>query len=66
MIHIPDAAKERPQEGIVVGRGLGVNCINIVEGCRVLFGKYAGTEVTVDGATYLVLREDEILGRFTA
>lgn len=68
-IIIPDSAKERPLEGEVLAVGNGkrledgsVIPMDVKEGDRVLFGKYAGTEVKVDGIDTLILREDEILG----
>ncbi|CAI8030687.1 10 kDa chaperonin 5 [Geodia barretti] len=60
-IIIPDTAKEKPQEGQVLavgpGRQLGVAVDN-----KVLFGKYAGTEITIDGEELLVMRESDLLG----
>jgi chaperonin GroES len=71
-IIIPDTAKEKPQEGEVVAAGTGKRLENgtvipleVKEGDRVLFGKYSGTEIKVDGNDYLILREDEILGILT-
>jgi chaperonin GroES len=68
-LYIPDSAKEKPQEGEVVAVGKGKLLENgtriepdVKSGDRVLFGKYAGTEVTLDGDVYLIMREDEILG----
>jgi chaperonin GroES len=68
-LFIPDAAKEKPQEGEVmaVGRGKVLENGTRVEpdvkvGDRVLFGKYSGSEVTLDNKTFLVMREDDILG----
>jgi chaperonin GroES len=68
-IIIPDTAKEKPQEGEVVAVGTGKRLENgtviqleVKEGDRVLFGKYSGTEIKVEGTDYLILREDEILG----
>ena len=72
-IIIPDTAKEKPQEGEVVAAGTGkrlengtVMPLEVKEGDRVLFGKYSGTEIKLDGNEYLILREDEILGIVTA
>ena len=66
---IPDTAKEKPIEGLVVAVGNGkaledgtVRKLDVKEGDRVLFGKYSGTEVKVDGEEHLILREDDILG----
>lgn len=68
-IIIPDSAKEKPQEGEVVAAGSGKRLENgtvipleVKEGDRVLFGKYSGTEIKIDGQELLILREDEILG----
>ena len=68
-LFIPDSAKEKPQEGEVVAVGKGKVLENgsrldpdVKAGDRVLFGKYSGTEVKLDGEEYLIMREDEILG----
>jgi chaperonin GroES len=68
-IIIPDTAKEKPQQGEVVGVGDGKVLedgqrapIDVKTGDRILFGKYSGSEVKIDGDEYLVVREDEILG----
>ena len=68
-IIIPDTAKEKPAEGKVVSVGNGkLNDdgkripLEIKKGDSILFGKYSGTEVTVDGNEYLIMREDDILG----
>jgi chaperonin GroES len=68
-IIIPDTAKEKPQEGEVIAVGEGKKLdsgervpLDIKEGDRVLFGKYAGTEIKLDGEEYLIMREDDILG----
>ncbi len=68
-LYIPDTAKEKPQEGnvIAVGNGKILNngdrvAIDIKVGDRILFGKYSGTEVKLDGEEYLILREDDVLG----
>jgi chaperonin GroES len=68
-IIIPDTAKEKPIEGKVVATGKGrigedgkVLPLEIKKGDRVLFGKYGGTEVKIDGEEYLIMREDDILG----
>jgi chaperonin GroES len=68
-LYIPDTAKEKPQEGevIAVGNGKLLDngtriAIDIKAGDKVLFGKYAGTEIKLDGEEYLILREDDILG----
>jgi len=71
-IIIPDSAKEKPQEGEVMAAGTGkrlengtVTPLEVKEGDRILFGKYSGTEIKLDGQEYLILREDEILGVIT-
>jgi chaperonin GroES len=68
-IIIPDTAKEKPIEGEVIAVGNGkvledgkVRPLDVKAGDRVLFGKYSGTEVKVNGEEHLILREDEILG----
>jgi chaperonin GroES len=67
-IIIPDTAKEKPQEGEVVAVGPGkqndgtVVPMDVRKGDRVLFGKYAGTEIKLDGIEHLILREEDILG----
>ena len=68
-IIIPDSAKDKPQEGEVVSVGKGkinedgkVFPLDVKEGDRVLFGKYAGTEIKIDGEDYLIMKEEEVLG----
>ncbi len=68
-LYIPDTAKEKPQEGEVIAVGNGKLletgqriAIDLKPGDKVLFGKYAGTEVKLDGEEYLILREDDVLG----
>ena len=68
-IIIPDTAKEKPQEGEVVAVGEGKykedgtrQALDVKAGDRVLFGKYSGSEIKIDGEEYLIMREDEILG----
>jgi len=67
-IIIPDTAKEKPQEGVVIAVGTGryekgqTVPLAVKEGDRVLFGKYSGTEIKIDGETLLIMKEDEILG----
>jgi len=68
-IIIPDSAKEKPVEGDVVAVGNGkiqengtVRKLEVAPGDRILFGKYAGTEIRLDGEEHLILREDDILG----
>ena len=68
-LYIPDSAKEKPVEGIVLAVGNGkvledgtVRGLDVKNGDRVLFGKYSGTEVKIDGEEHLILREDDILG----
>lgn len=67
-IIIPDTAKEKPLEGIVRATGKGkisdsgeAIALQVQEGDKVLFGKYSGTDVTINGEEHLILREDEIL-----
>ena len=66
---IPDSAKEKPQEGKVLAVGTGTVTedgkkipLDVKEGDRVLFGKYSGNEVTLDGEEYLIMKEDDVLG----
>jgi chaperonin GroES len=68
-IIIPDSAKERPLEGKVISVGSGkrledgtLAALDVKPGDRILFGKYAGTEIKIDGVEHLILREDEVLG----
>jgi len=67
-IIIPDTAKEKPQEGIVIAVGTGryekgqTVPLAVKEGDRVLFGKYSGSEIKIDGEELLIMKEDEILG----
>ena len=68
-IIIPDSAKEKPQEGEVIAVGKGksndegkVFPLDVKSGDRVLFGKYSGTEIKIDGEEYLIMREEEVLG----
>lgn len=68
-LYIPDSAKEKPQEGEVVAAGDGKykedgsrQALDVKEGDRVLFGKYSGSEIKIDGEELLIMREDEILG----
>ena len=67
-LFIPDTAKEKPQEGEVIAAGSGKykedgtrQTLDVKEGDRVLFGKYSGSEIKLDGEEYLIMREDEIL-----
>ncbi len=71
-IIIPDTAKEKPLEGLVVAVGSGkilksgkTVALEVKEGDKVLFGKYSGTEVKVDGEELVLLREEDILAVFT-
>ena len=66
---IPDTAKEKPQEGKVIAVGKGkvndagsVQPLDVKPGDQVLFGKYAGTEIKIDGEEHLIMREDDLLG----
>ncbi|MBZ5533843.1 MAG: co-chaperone GroES [Acidobacteriia bacterium] len=67
-IIIPDTAKEKPQEGVVVAVGTGRYDkgqhvpMSVKEGDRVLFGKYAGSEIKIDHEDFLILKEEEIFG----
>ena len=68
-IIIPDSAKDKPQEGEVISVGKGksndegkVSPLDVKAGDRVLFGKYAGTEIKIDGDEFLIMREEEVLG----
>lgn len=62
-IIIPDTAKEKPQEGIVVAVGLGKKNepLTVKKGNKVLYGKYSGTELRLNGKDYLIMRESDIL-----
>ncbi len=62
-IIIPDSAKEKPQKGkvVAVGDGKKDEPMTVKEGDIVIYGKYAGTEITVDGKDYLIMREEDIL-----
>lgn len=63
-IIIPDTAKEKPQKGeiVAVGNGLKDEPINVKIGDHVLYGKYSGTEITIDGKEYLIMKESDIYG----
>ena len=68
-LYIPDSAKEKPQEGEVVAVGKGkrlengtVAPLDVKAGDRILFGKYSGSEIKLDGEELLIMREDEVLG----
>lgn len=68
-IIIPDSAKEKPQEGEVIAVGAGkrlesgkIVALDVKTGDRILFGKYSGSEIKLDGEEYMIMREDEILG----
>jgi chaperonin GroES len=68
-LYIPDSAKEKPQEGEVVAVGQGKRlengktvALDVKAGDRILFGKYSGNEIKIDGEDLLIMREDEILG----
>jgi chaperonin GroES len=68
-IIIPDSAKEKPQEGEVVAVGQGKRldsgklvALDVQVGDRILFGKYSGSDIKLDGNEYLIMREDEVLG----
>ena len=68
-IIIPDSAKEKPQEGEVISVGKGksndegkVFPLDVKAGDKILFGKYSGTEIKIDGEEFLIMREEEVLG----
>jgi chaperonin GroES len=68
-LYIPESAKEKPQEGEVISVGKGksndegkVFPLDVKAGDRVLFGKYSGTEIKLDGDEFLIMREEEVLG----
>jgi chaperonin GroES len=68
-IIIPDSAKEKPQEGEVVAVGQGKRLedgklvpLDVKVGDRILFGKYSGSDIKLDGEEYMIMREDEVLG----
>ena len=68
-IIIPDTAKEKPQEGKIIAVGKGkvnddgkLTPLDVKVGDRILFGKYSGSEITLDGEEMLIMREDDILG----
>ncbi|MBL8573776.1 MAG: co-chaperone GroES [Hyphomicrobiaceae bacterium] len=68
-IIIPDTAKEKPQEGLVIAVGPGarddagkLNALDVKAGDRVLFGKWSGTEVKIDGQDLLIMKESDIMG----
>ena len=71
-IIIPDTAKEKPQEGEVIAVGAGKKNdegkrqpVDVKEGDRILFGKYAGNEIKIDNEEFLIIREEEVLGILT-
>ena len=71
-IIIPDSAKDKPQEGEVVSAGKGkiseegkVRPLDVKDGDRILFGKYSGTEIKIDGEDFIIMREEEVLGILT-
>ena len=71
-IIIPDSAKDKPQEGEVISVGKGkinedgkVRPLDVKEGDRILFGKYSGTEIKLDGEDFVIMREEEVLGILT-
>ncbi len=71
-IIIPDSAKDKPQEGEVISAGKGRTNeegktfpLAVKEGDRILFGKYAGTEIKLDGEDFIIMKEEEVLGIIT-
>ena len=66
-IIIPDTVKEKPQKGVIVAVGPGKKKeepMTLQVGDKVLYGKYAGTEISIDGKEYLIMRQDDIFGNF--
>ena len=70
---LPDTAKEKPQEGKIIAVGTGrllddgaIKALEVRNGDRVLYGKYAGTEVSIEGEDYLILREEDVLAVVTS
>lgn len=70
-LYIPDTAKEKPQKGEIVATGKGrvtedgkVLPLEVKAGDKILFGKYSGTELKLDGSEYLMMREEDVLGVF--
>ena len=68
-LYIPDSAKEKPQEGEVMAIGKGKRlddgklvALDVKAGDRILFGKYSGNEIKLDGTEYIIMREDDVLG----
>jgi len=68
-LYIPDTAKEKPQQGIIVAVGKGkvqedgsVRALEVKPGDKILFAKYSGSDIKIEGAEHLILREDDILG----
>lgn len=68
-LFIPDSAKEKPQEGKVISVGKGkpnddgkIRALDVKAGDKILFGKYSGSEIKIDGEEYIIMREDEVLG----
>ena len=68
-IFIPDTAKEKPAQGEVISAGSGrrteegkVLALEVKKGDKILFGKYSGTEIKIDGDDFLIMREDDVLG----
>ena len=68
-LFIPDSAKEKPQEGEVIAVGQGKRAddgklmpLDVKAGDRILFGKYSGSDIKMDGEEYMIMREDEVLG----
>lgn len=66
-IIIPDSAKEKPQKGVIVAVGPGKKKdepMTVKVGDKVLYGKYSGTEITIEGKEYQIMRQDDLLGYF--
>jgi chaperonin GroES len=71
-IIIPDSAKDKPMEGEVISTGKGkineegkIRPLDVKDGDRILFGKYSGTEIKIDGEDFIIMREEEVLGVLT-
>jgi len=66
-IIIPDSAQEKPQKGVIVAVGPGKKKdepITVKVGDKILYGKYSGTEISIDGKEYLIMKQDDIFGNF--
>jgi chaperonin GroES len=63
-LYIPDTSKEKPQKGkvVAVGEGLKDKPVTVKVGDQILYGKYSGTEITIDGKEYLIMRNSDVFG----